>query len=79
MELISLSLSTKSFWIRIFGWGFAVRDARVFPSIFSERRNGANHFYIGPYLFKILHKENLVEYKRVDLKFGDKNGSSSNS
>jgi hypothetical protein len=43
-------------WIRLFGWGVALRDHRRIGPLFSERmgRGRNRYFHVGPYCFALL-------------------------
>jgi len=56
-QIVHYHISEGSFWIRIFGVGFAVKDINKHPLIFSER-NGYTKIYrlFYPYYLKFLKR-----------------------
>lgn len=55
-EILSLSLRRGSFWIRVFGRGFSVRNTKRYGLIFSERGGHEKYFMIGKWCFKYLKR-----------------------
>ncbi len=49
--------NNRLFWIRIFGFGFKIKDVRIHKLLFSERNGYSSGFKLGNYYFGLLKKE----------------------
>lgn len=60
LSIIALNISNGRSWIRLFGYGFSVKNTRKHSELFSERNNYSKVLRVGRYLFKYLKPNNFT-------------------